>query len=248
MNCVVVTRSDYDGDVAPTTGPGTAAFQSNAPYPFTDWGSGVDQLTSRVVACGLRVRYIGTELNRGGQMIALADPSHSNMAGRTIVSLNGELETRKFPATREWVTVLYKPFFRDELDFVTGTPHAFILGVVIQAPDASTPVEYEFEMYAIHEYEGRKVRGKSPSHSDPVGFSAITSAALTSTALNPTTERTPQRSHNFFTDIFHSIENSATSAAHFIEHTGAAAINAGNAAVRFANTASKVARPLLALV
>lgn len=48
----------------------------------SQWGgnASLNSRKLRVVACGLRIKYIGTEVNRGGQVIGLREPSGLNMA------------------------------------------------------------------------------------------------------------------------------------------------------------------------
>lgn len=225
--------------------PNTGRSPTNAPYDSSRFSPTppTDQVTARVVSSGLRIRYIGTELNRGGQVIALLDPSHDDLGGRSIADFLAERESKKFAVEREWITVLYKPFLREELDFTNSQPAPFIMGFIVQAPVGVTAA-FEFEFYTNLEYEGKIVRSKTPSHADPVGFSAVSTAALTSPALNPTTKTSSQRTGEFINNALSAVEHSATSTASFVQraaHTAATVFNAGQ-------KIAKVARPLLALM
>lgn len=193
--------------------PGTQVFNSNSPYTLSDFALNTPgKLQQRVVSAGLRVRYIGTELNRGGQIVALHDPNHNTLAGMTLQDMNAMLESRKFPVNREWTTVLYKPVFPVEMTFTTaGYMNIYdFMGMTFQSPDPITPMVLEFEAFTVVEVTGAIAKGKTPSHSDPVGFSAIQSAALTSDHFNPTKTKSAQRESGFVDDVLETLASTAS--------------------------------------
>lgn len=187
LGAVSYSTSAYTGTnttVPPTAGV-SEAF-SNSQYASSDFGSAANLSQYRIVGCGLRIRYMGTELNRGGYKIGFADPTHSSCQGQTTTTIRLEPESVEFAITRTWSTVLYRPVINSELNYQTD----FSLGTnmmcfLIQAASATTPLEYEWQAFAVIEYQGRTIKGMTPSHSDPVGFSAVNASALTLNALRP---------------------------------------------------------------
>lgn len=84
-----------------TTGVG-AVTMSALPYTAAQLsGSSSDNssVQGRMVSCGVRVWYSGTELNKGGTITAYVDPSHSNLYGETIASIGARREASVCPIT-----------------------------------------------------------------------------------------------------------------------------------------------------
>lgn len=59
----------------------------------------------RIISCGIRIRYIGTELNKGGSIYRYVDPNHGNLNGLQITSIQGYPETASIPVGRGWVSL-----------------------------------------------------------------------------------------------------------------------------------------------
>jgi len=192
-NGVFATDATYAGVAATginlVAGAGITAFQSNSDYVVAQIGTQLVQY--KVVAHGLRIRYTGTELNRGGTIVAFSDPSHNSLQARTYANFQAELTSRQFPFGREWINVLYKPVVTSDLNttglFPTFTPATndptFYNGFFINSAVAGSP--FEFECYTLFEFEGAPVRGQTASHADPAGFAAVQSATLNSPTTLP---------------------------------------------------------------
>lgn len=171
---------------------------SNSDYlnsAFTPMGVGAEY---RVVSCALRIRYTGTELNRGGQAFALVEPSHNTVQNFTPVDINGYTEARRFPITNEqWVVVHWYPILGSEFDFANtfvspaslapgayGAVSAWPMVIFVTAPGAVTST-FEYEYSAVYELNGRNVQGKTISHADAAGFSAVQGAVVAALVLQP---------------------------------------------------------------
>lgn len=214
------STSAYTGTTALVQTPaaaGTAFGFSNSEYTAALFSSGqVDFSRFRVVSAGLRIRYIGTELNRGGQVIGIMDPDHSsimidNTTGKTQSQIEGLTESRRFPVDRDWKTVLYRPV--DDIDNSMQTseqslwmvasghdqfdPGFFYMTFYVIGASATTSLSYEWEAYANYEISGRNVRGKTPSHFDPTGFAAVHAATVQTDVLLPSSETPAQRVEKF---------------------------------------------------
>jgi hypothetical protein len=88
--------STYTHDyISPVSGtPGTGADASNntgMPYSATNFNDsavgGDTTLKSRLVALGLRVRYVGTKLNEGGRVVAVEPPNRGYLANKKFSDL-----------------------------------------------------------------------------------------------------------------------------------------------------------------
>lgn len=162
---------------------------TNSEYTTAQVGTGENQLEYRVVSSGLRIRYTGTELNRGGIVVGIQDPNHNSLQDRLLTSVDAEEVSRRFNVKRDWITILYSPVNNGDLNFHStlpaGPPELWYLGFAIQAP-AGTPSTYEFEFYSCYEAFGKNIRAMTPSPVDAAGFAAVHSASSLGSALRPT--------------------------------------------------------------
>lgn len=211
---------------------GTTAYLSNSDYQAADLGSGPNQIVFRVVSGGLRIRYIGTELNRGGQVCGLTDPNHNSLLTRTFGSLSGEEQSRLFPVNREWITLLYRPFLVGDTEFANSlvgtTPldPSFYMGYALQSPTAG-PCVFEFEAYSTYEAQGRNVRGMTASHVDPTGYAAVHTATNLSPALAPTVAKTADRTKSFLNTVGSTLTSTVSGMAPLVTSKQQAAASSG---------------------
>ncbi len=146
----------------------------------------------RVVSSGIRIRFIGPLLNRGGRYTSLRVPGDGNFAYSA--DSNGDLTLASLATVREaywgtidndWITVVYTPQERDSLDYLDGSvvPYAeasqlklptnnlygneaqCCLGIVISTTTASMPFEYE--VTTNFELVGRNATSLSASPASP---------------------------------------------------------------------------------
>ncbi len=163
--------------ISTITGSGSTAFSSNSPYAVGAFGSGATQLTGRVVACGLRVRYISTELNLGGDLLLLESPSHATLSGETGTSMLSLRTCRReaIRDSRKWHGVVYHPTNADELAYSTDTTDdALELAIWVNAPDSTVSISFEYEYWCCFEVIGANASDRySPSDADASGVSAV---------------------------------------------------------------------------
>jgi hypothetical protein len=180
----------------PAGGLDAAAATSNSDYATADFGPSPTQIQYRIVAASAKVRYIGTELNRGGQVIGFHDPDHQSLVTRTVAALDGEDESKRFAVNRTWKTVLYRPVDTDDLDFqeefayedpVSPQPAdlSYFMGFIVTG-NAMNPSDFEYEVYADFEFIGLNVRSKTDSGFDPVGYGAVHAVSNLGKNLFPT--------------------------------------------------------------
>lgn len=177
---------------------GTTGVGTNSEFQAADFGDDPDQILGRVVSCGLRVRYTGTELGRGGQLVCVQHPLHAQIAGDDPPAVDAIEESIRLPVpSNKWTNILYRPLDTADLEMSSAVaniygdpnfPDAWYMGVLLIAPDPATSVSYEFEFYANHELNGQNVRGRLPSHVDYAGFAAVHATSQLSSYLRPSQE------------------------------------------------------------
>lgn len=215
QSAIFFTLSTFTGtNITASLGVGINPADTNASYPGADLNLTESGFGARVVGLGLRVRYIGTELNRGGQLYALQDPTHSSLDGRSIAELANELQTRVFPVNRVWTTVLYKPVSSGDMNFNQGLPgitQDYYLAILAFI-SSTTSLSFEWEVYGVFEYQGVNIRGQTASHTDPTGFAAVHSSSAVSSVLNATQLSSDKRETNAIAATVNYLANGISSA------------------------------------
>lgn len=191
--CVLKTNATFAGNTFNLNDTVSGAIDqafSNSNYVSTDVALGGDGIAFRIVSSGVRIRYAGTELNRGGFATCLHDPTHTVLTGRDQSSIDGEPMSRRIHIKEDWINILYAPVFGQDYDLRTAFANAdpptigalprWYMGALITAP-TNTPAPFEYEFFSIIEYQGRNVRGLSMSHADPTALSAGASVAIANT-------------------------------------------------------------------
>lgn len=94
-----------------TLGNNTFNTKAFLPPPATDstqnqrFQSLSPTVKGRIVACGLRVRYVGVENVAAGVMCVYSSPTHENLNGMGFADMTTRNGCRRVPVSREWVTV-----------------------------------------------------------------------------------------------------------------------------------------------
>jgi hypothetical protein len=200
---LLITNSLYAGtSTTPLPRSGTGLVSVNAaklPYTTTDFD--VNQtVRGRVVGVGLRVRYTGTELNRGGKLIALRHPDNADLIPFTPQFSSQaitQFETaRTYPITRDWVTLNYRPTRPSEYNYASSAcgdadeaVGAFRYSSVFCVTGAVPSAPFEFQVVQFIEYipgEKGSIDNVTKVHSDIVGLSHIrNNLAETSSTRKP---------------------------------------------------------------
>jgi hypothetical protein len=72
-------------------------------------GSNKYQVTGRIISVGVRIWYIGSELNKGGEIFAFSDPSHGNLDGSSAASLSARDGCYVCPVNGKKVELVLSP-------------------------------------------------------------------------------------------------------------------------------------------
>lgn len=186
------TGPTYAGTIStglPILNPATAgitALNHNGDYLQSAFGQ---TLQCRLVSMGFRIRWSGTELNRGGRVIVYENEDHVNFgsSGMSLVQVLGNERAREFPLSNDWTTLCMSgPVQPSEYEFLAspyfpygsaGNSAHYMIGL-INGLAGST---YDCEFFWNWEFIGSNVRGKTRSDADDVGVSTVLGAIQSST-------------------------------------------------------------------
>lgn len=175
---VSYTLANYAGT---TFNPGAAigayGSNTNSPYLSSAFGNADELADFRLVSAGIRVRYTGTELNRGGSIVGLSQPEGASLSGAgtarsAFLAYNG---VQSVPVGTGWVSVVWSPTTYYDYDFTYQTPGVVAecpMGILITSP-VLTGVSFDFEVVAHYEIMGQNIPDKTSSKGDVVGASAV---------------------------------------------------------------------------
>jgi len=170
---------------------GLIATNSNAPYDnnfFSVKGQ------ARVAAATLRVRYVGTELNKGGTILGIQEPNHGSVVGMTTAGMLGYPSGKRVSINQmkngEWFELNYIPADVNDTYFVNSVTGSSVyasvyyndgvacswdiypfIGCYISNPVASAV--FEFEAFGVVEYAGPLVSPKTVTIPDTQGFHSV---------------------------------------------------------------------------
>lgn len=164
-----------------------ATIQNNQiPYTAAQITAGVG---ARIVAFGIRIKYIGQLMTRNGLAMGYEDPDHANFA--TLFSWDTMGANPYVKAHRiggeEWDTaVCYSgPVAPSDIEFLNSE---YPLGLNLFAGIAVSGVagdNYEFEFYQHTEFIGNIVVNKTSSHADAQAFGKVLESAKALTKDKP---------------------------------------------------------------
>lgn len=171
-----------------TVAAATAAF-SNAPFTKADINSTYVQ--ARLVAAALKLRYLGTELNKGGLVYGLQEPTHATLAAKptSTLALYQECQKQRVAdlSDGKWHTVVRTLGDQNDLSFIDEATYTTdrdcvyksdgvavgwdvfpYIAMYVSSPVASQ--SYEYEAWGIVEYSGFKANPKTLTIPDPMGL------------------------------------------------------------------------------
>jgi hypothetical protein len=174
------TGTNFNLAVPVATGVG-AALTAQFPYTATQLPS----LLQRTVGCGLRVRYMGTELNRAGRLIGLRVGTSSSVNGlnsQTALSINS---VQSVEVSKKWTQVFWLPTGSADYEYDANThapdtlddpSNCIRLGFFADGCSNSSPFEYEVIWHKEYSNRGPAtlaLNNLTTSHSDIQGLSAV---------------------------------------------------------------------------
>jgi hypothetical protein len=171
------------GVVVPGVGQG---FAAQLPWNSVNFEAlTTNGVQSRTVGSALRIRYIGSEMSRSGQIIGIRHLDNETLVALTASDLRAQSTAKTYQNSREWTYVAYRPVKPAEYEFspfgcadADGPITAFKwpMGFFIEGTTNTTgsvgaaPFEYEYVQFV--EYIGH-IGNITKSHVDIVGMSDI---------------------------------------------------------------------------
>lgn len=206
------TTSAYSGTTincsvsVPVTGVTVSTMPQN-PYVQNYLTSSNPDLfvKGRIISTGIRVRYIGTELNRGGRLVMYVSQDHNNMQGEGINNLSSFTEAIRLPITREWSENVIFASDKDEMEYPDVQDIPSVNGILqsvyplsnsesvnlvdtsvgavpmVVMVDSLANNAFEFEIIQHAEYVGKPSSAQQTrTHSDIEAVSRVQNAASSS--------------------------------------------------------------------
>ena len=176
----------------------TAASQlQTLPYNQTQV-TGTTSVQARMVACGLRVRYSGTEGGRSGTIVCYEEQDHQSLTAETYLSSQqapSSITSRPSgDGTWDGTVCSSGPVSPQELEFTSLVyPNTAPLsqlptsGYLLIAISGLPGDKYDFELFEHIEYIGSSVVAKTPSHADTDQYGKIVQSAKEISAVQPVT-------------------------------------------------------------
>jgi hypothetical protein len=159
--------------------PGVIGLNHNGDYSTAQFGSN-STLQLRLVSMGMRLRYAGTELNRGGRVLLLEDPEHVTLSNTSLASFLAQEKAKEHRIGTDWITLCTTgPTRPNEYDYVpgpvsgtgTGGNNQHYLGAIVQS--AANSQTFDVEFFWNYEFIGSIARGKTMSEADDAGVGVV---------------------------------------------------------------------------
>lgn len=221
-NCCFFTNSTYAGDIntpGNTTATGVVTgLMATLPFSSvqlieTDSPGSRNDVQGRIVSAGIKWRYTGTELNRGGTILAYSDPLHQTLEAQSYSVLSSFTETAMTAPdanhTSDYLTVFacnYRELnypdttvdtsasldilsclypFSDQVGCVSSANTGAPIAIVyFQGAPGNT---YLVEVVIHSEYEGKLAQQMlTPNNSDEQGSYRVQAAASRATSQGAT--------------------------------------------------------------
>ncbi len=162
----------YGGTTLVASGTGVSAVSTNSDYVNSDIGASGAKY--RLVAFGVRARYMGIMYNEGGRVSGLTEPNHGSLIGLEYGGIRAYTDARAVsPDQKEWTELIWTPISDTDMSYSDSISGENSMAMVFESPDSSIEEKYEVEIYGHYELIGSTVRGKSPSEADIVGADTV---------------------------------------------------------------------------
>lgn len=173
----------------------TGGVAANAPYASAAFSSSSTGVQGRLVSAVLRARYVGTSLNSGGIHYGLQEPTHNGIQSKTETDILATTcgITRSVKHGEGWFEVTYRPVDHNDTAWVTAIARTDaatydissdytkvsqgiypFMGIICKLPVKGENIQWEF--WAVVEYAGPGVTGKTLTPPDVQGWATVLAA------------------------------------------------------------------------
>lgn len=155
--------------------------------PYTASAFVANGIAGRIVAGGLRIKYVSSLMNRNGNVLEYEEPDHQIVTGYSYDTLSGNPYARvKRVGGEEWdaSTQLSGPVTPSEMEFVHNSTAPIGGPLCLYVSGAASDL-YEFEYVQHTEFIGSSVPGKTKSHSDPQTTAKVLEVVKSHTSSGP---------------------------------------------------------------
>lgn len=188
---IVKTDSAFAGTSIISVGTGVSGvLMSQLPYSSTEFEATASTpgVQARTVGVGIRIKYIGPELSKSGEVVAIRHPDNQTLVGLTGDQLRQYATATRYSVSKKWTYVYYRPVKPSEYEFSIeplssgGGPILFPIGLWIEGTRSSdgslTSAPFVVEVIRFVEYIGQ-VDNVTRSHTDIDAMSHIRNALPT---------------------------------------------------------------------
>jgi hypothetical protein len=141
--------------------------------------------------------------------------------GESISDILAQETARKFPVTKDWVTVLYREADQDDEDFQNApgaktpadTDDTFYMNLIAQSPQPFAG-QFDWEFFVCHEVFGKTVRGMTHNKVDLQGHGIVHSVVNSSELLLPTNQPLQKLEKAMVLGVVHEFTESSSHAQH----------------------------------
>ncbi len=172
--------------------------QPKLPYASADFQAtgSTPGVQARTVAVGMRIRYIGPEIARSGQIVGIRHPDNETLVNLSYTNILSYSTSKTYKNDRRWTYVMWRPVRPEEYHFSAdpetasdGVNYKWETGFTITGTTNSSgtpgPAPFEAEVIRYVEYIGN-IDNVTKSHVDIVGMSHIrNSLPVKSTTQKP---------------------------------------------------------------
>jgi len=167
---------------------GTTGITTNSVYKISDFDKGTGTKAFRLVSVGLRIRYVGTNLNKAGTCYCVQTTLLDSVVGYDVGAIKQNQSWKTYPISNNvWHTQIRHIVIKDDEEWVLRNEGTLIyksnnqlcrdmipniLMYVSCSPDQ--PLEYEIQ--CNYEIIGRSLNYQSIIHGDPIGAQHVIGA------------------------------------------------------------------------
>jgi len=185
---------------------GISAFQFNSEFNTTALTSLVSE---RLVAAGVRFRYMGAETLMGGVVHCLEEPNHNSLSNLPLTTFNQYESYFSMPVEKKWIQLVYTPVnpkdYVYDLDYATGyvvNRDSHYMGAIMVGAPAGVAIQ--FEAMAIFEIVGSAVRDQVQAKSD------MLSVQVAANHVTPNNQQLINTTAGGVSNVFNGIKSAGT--------------------------------------